>query len=39
MFGRRLTAELVSRAFFVSLIAFLALNAVAGMVLSPSSAT
>jgi len=33
LFGRRLTAELVSRAFFVSLIAFLALNAVAGMVL------
>jgi trk system potassium uptake protein len=33
IFGRRLTAELVSRAFFVSLIAFLALNAVAGMVL------
>jgi trk system potassium uptake protein len=33
IFGRRLTAELVSRAFFVSLIAFLALNAVAGIVL------
>ena len=33
IFGRRLTAELVSRAFFVSLIAFLALNAVAGVVL------
>ena len=33
IFGRRLSAELVSRAFFVSLIAFLALNAVAGVVL------
>jgi len=33
IFGRRLSAELVGRAFFVSLIAFLALNAVAGVVL------
>jgi trk system potassium uptake protein len=33
IFGRRLNAELVARAFFVSLIAFLALNAVAGVVL------
>ncbi|MEZ5286966.1 MAG: TrkH family potassium uptake protein [Vicinamibacterales bacterium] len=33
IFGRRLSAELVARAFFVSLIAFLALNTVAGLVL------
>ncbi len=33
VFGRRLSADLVARAFFVSLIAFLALNAVAGVVL------
>jgi trk system potassium uptake protein TrkH len=33
LFGRRLTPETVARAFFVSLIAFLALNTVAGFVL------
>jgi trk system potassium uptake protein TrkH len=33
LFGRRLGADLVTRAFFVSLIAFLALNAVAGLLL------
>jgi trk system potassium uptake protein TrkH len=33
LFGRRLGPDLVARAFFVSLIAFLALNAVAGVVL------
>ncbi|MDH4063872.1 MAG: hypothetical protein OEW19_05690, partial [Acidobacteriota bacterium] len=33
VFGRRLGAEIVARAFFVSLIAFLVLNAVAGVVL------
>ncbi|MDH4063859.1 MAG: hypothetical protein OEW19_05625, partial [Acidobacteriota bacterium] len=33
LFGRRLGADLVARAFFVSLIAFLALNGVAGLVL------
>lgn len=33
VFGRRLSAELVARAFFVSLIAFLVLNAVAGVLL------
>lgn len=33
VFGRRLGADLVARAFFVSLIAFLLLNAVAGLVL------
>jgi trk system potassium uptake protein TrkH len=33
IFGRRLGADLVARAFFVSLIAFLVLNAVAGLVL------
>jgi trk system potassium uptake protein len=33
IFGRRLGTELVARAFFVSLIAFLVLNAVAGLVL------
>jgi len=33
VFGRRLGAELVARAFFVSLIAFLVLNGVAGLVL------
>jgi len=33
MYGRRLGPDLVARAFFVTLIAFLALNAVAGVVL------
>jgi len=33
IFGRRLGADLVARAFFVSLIAFLVLNGVAGLVL------
>lgn len=33
MFGRRLTTETVARAFFISLIAFLALNITAGVVL------
>jgi trk system potassium uptake protein TrkH len=33
IFNRRLTAELVARAFFVSLIAFLALNGVAALLL------
>ena len=33
IFNRRLSAELVAKAFFVSLIAFLGLNAVAGAVL------
>jgi trk system potassium uptake protein TrkH len=33
LFGRRLGQELVARAFFVSLIAFLFLNAIAGLVL------
>lgn len=33
IFGRRLGADLVARAFFVSLIAFLALNAVTGVIL------
>jgi trk system potassium uptake protein TrkH len=33
LFGRRLPADLVARAFFVSLIAFLALNVVAGILL------
>jgi trk system potassium uptake protein TrkH len=33
IFGRRLSSDLVGRAFFVSLIAFLALNFVAGLVL------
>lgn len=33
VFGRRLPADLVARAFFVSLIAFLGLNVVAGAVL------
>jgi trk system potassium uptake protein TrkH len=34
VFGRRLGAELVARAFFVSLIAFLVLNAIAGLLLA-----
>lgn len=33
LFSRRLPAELVAKAFFISLIAFLGLNAVAGLVL------
>ena len=33
LFNRRIPAELVAKAFFVSLIAFLGLNAVAGLVL------
>jgi trk system potassium uptake protein TrkH len=33
VFKRRLAAEVVARAFFISLIAFLALNAVAGLLL------
>jgi len=37
VFGRRLGADVVARAFFVSLIAFLALNAVAGVVLLTES--
>ena len=33
VFGRRLSRDTVARAFFISLIAFLALNAIAGMLL------
>ncbi len=33
VFGRRLPADVVSRAFFISLIAFLAVNVVAGLLL------
>lgn len=33
LFGRRIAAETVARAFFISLIAFLALNTVAGLLL------
>jgi trk system potassium uptake protein len=34
LFGRRIPAETVARAFFISLIAFLALNVVAGLLLT-----